>query len=255
VDDDPELGALTRAALRQLGYDSLLVRDAAAGIEQLEAQTWDLLLTDVHMPRIDGLGFLRRAQERGLLRSVPVVALSGVYPDESAMVEALYRAGAGAFVVRPFLPSTLDDAILAAAQARGDSAHRVPAATLRTDPGGLADRHSVEEANRAAIDDGPTIPAQVQDDGGGQRCLILRAGGSEVVIRTLYRPLPVGAAARMTVGLGGDALPGNAPARLIGEVIEVSDANGGWLARLRLRVQSPPDATHRIEKARLDVTG
>ncbi len=98
VDDDPIVRRLVVREVERLGYGA--VREAADGVEAkrlLEAADFDLVITDVMMPELDGLGLMRWAQEK---RPDPSwIILSGLETFDAA-VEAI-QLGAFDFLVKP----------------------------------------------------------------------------------------------------------------------------------------------------------
>ncbi len=99
VCDDEELirWSLTEH-LRGEGYQVLEAEDGIACLEQVEARAPDLLITDMKMPRLDGLGVLRTLQEKG--RDLPVIVLTAHGGVDSA-IEAT-RMGAKEYLQKPF---------------------------------------------------------------------------------------------------------------------------------------------------------
>jgi DNA-binding NtrC family response regulator len=98
VDDEPDMRDALTAALRR---DGLCVLTAANGVEALEkaqAQLFDLIITDVRMPRMGGLALLQEIKRAGAL--TPVVMMTGYGRIEDA-VEAM-KAGAFDYLLKPF---------------------------------------------------------------------------------------------------------------------------------------------------------
>jgi len=97
VDDEPDVGAVFRDFLAELGHEPLLVRSAEAALQTLETHRPDAIILDIHLPGISGLDFLqlRPVRESGL----PIVAVSGVATESQAR-ECL-RLGAIDFVGKP----------------------------------------------------------------------------------------------------------------------------------------------------------
>ena len=81
-------------------YEVRAVQDGAAALEALQAEPPDLLLSDVMMPRLDGVGLLAAVRADPRLRELPVILLSARAGDE-ARVEGL-EAGADDYLVKPF---------------------------------------------------------------------------------------------------------------------------------------------------------
>jgi len=76
VDDSAVMRKIVERALRQAGLDTLIVREAGnghEGLEILKVQPVDLILSDINMPSMDGLEFLRQVVARKLAPGVPVV--------------------------------------------------------------------------------------------------------------------------------------------------------------------------------------
>jgi DNA-binding NtrC family response regulator len=98
VDDEPDMRDALTAALRR---DGLCISTAANGIEALEkvqAQSFDLIVTDVRMPRMGGLALLQELKRT--FPSIPVIMMTGYGRIEDA-VEAM-KAGAFDYLLKPF---------------------------------------------------------------------------------------------------------------------------------------------------------
>ena len=97
VDDEPQITRVLRTVLGSQGYEVRTAADGEAGLAAFTEWRPDLLITDLAMPRMDGVELCRRV--RGLA-TVPIIVLS-VKGDETAKVEAL-DAGADDYVTKPF---------------------------------------------------------------------------------------------------------------------------------------------------------
>jgi DNA-binding NtrC family response regulator len=98
VDDEPDMRDALTAALRR---DGLCVFTAANGVEALEkvqGQSFDLIITDVRMPRMGGLALLQELKRTSA--EIPVVMMTGYGRIEDA-VEAM-KAGAFDYLLKPF---------------------------------------------------------------------------------------------------------------------------------------------------------
>jgi CheY-like chemotaxis protein len=101
VADDNDLNrALLEAALARLGVEAVSVQDGVRAVEAIRTGDFDLVLMDIAMPVLDGLGALRRIRampgEKGL---VPVVAFTGAVDPE--MHAELTAAGLDGFLRKP----------------------------------------------------------------------------------------------------------------------------------------------------------
>lgn len=93
VDDDPELRQMVVCALQNRGYRAEGAEDGLQALTCLQQGSFDMVVTDFQMPRLDGLALLREI--RRLEPPLPVVILTGFV---DASVEAVLRR-AGAFRV------------------------------------------------------------------------------------------------------------------------------------------------------------
>jgi DNA-binding NtrC family response regulator len=126
VDDEPDMRDALTAALRR---DGLCVSTASNGVEALEkvqAQLFDLIITDVRMPRMGGLALLQEIKRTAA--AIPVVMMTGYGRIEDA-VEAM-KAGAFDYLLKPF---SLEDlkAVVTKALAPRQGATRAGGETFR----------------------------------------------------------------------------------------------------------------------------
>ena len=98
VDDEPDMLENCTRILGKAGYECLTVQDPRKAMTLLEAERPDLLLTDLRMPGVDGLGLLRHAHQ--VDPQMPVIILTAFASIESA-VEAV-KEGAFDYVPKPF---------------------------------------------------------------------------------------------------------------------------------------------------------
>ena len=101
VDDEPAIRQALTAELEAAGYQVTSVGDGAAALALAESTRFDLVLTDLAMPRVDGFELIRGLRAlRGDAASTPIVVLS-VRGEEQDKVRAL-DLGADDFVTKPF---------------------------------------------------------------------------------------------------------------------------------------------------------
>ncbi|MCB9595025.1 MAG: sigma-54-dependent Fis family transcriptional regulator [Sandaracinaceae bacterium] len=98
VDDDRAVGTVLKGQLRQAGHDAVWVGSAKEALEQVEADAFDVILTDLRMPGMDGMALLEALSSRA--PGVPVIMLTAHANVENA-VEAMKR-GAADFLSKPF---------------------------------------------------------------------------------------------------------------------------------------------------------
>ncbi|MPZ46393.1 MAG: response regulator [Betaproteobacteria bacterium] len=111
VEDNEVNRRVAVAVLRKLGLEVDAVVDGEEAIECVNAIEYDLILTDMHMPRMDGLEAARviRAREAGGARRVPIVAMTANVVAEAR--SACFDAGMDDFLPKPFLRAQLVNAL------------------------------------------------------------------------------------------------------------------------------------------------
>lgn len=99
VDDEKNLRLVVQKELSRQGHDVETAPDGEAAWEALEASDFDVLLCDINMPRLDGIGLLRRVREK--CQTPPeVIMLTGQATVESA-IEAM-KLGAYDYLTKPY---------------------------------------------------------------------------------------------------------------------------------------------------------
>src|SRR4029077_11750038 len=98
VDDEPNLRRILSAQLTRDGYDVLTAEDGEQGLHLLREHHIDLVITDLKMPKVDGMTLLRRALEEE--PELPIILITAHGTIDTA-VEAL-KLGAFDFVTKPF---------------------------------------------------------------------------------------------------------------------------------------------------------
>jgi two-component system response regulator HydG len=98
VDDQKNMRATTAMVLRQAGYLVDEAEDGAAALQQLEGSGYDVVLTDLRMPNVDGMEVLRTARQVAPETEVIVMTAYGTI---ASAVEAI-RRGAYDFLAKPF---------------------------------------------------------------------------------------------------------------------------------------------------------
>ncbi|HVU47627.1 MAG TPA: response regulator [Terracidiphilus sp.] len=113
VDDSSVMRKIVERALRQAGLDPLVVHEAGSGVEGidvLKASRVDLILSDINMPSMDGLEFLRQIQAQNLAPGVPVVMITTESSEEHVM-QAI-QAGARGYIRKPFTAEQVKERVL-----------------------------------------------------------------------------------------------------------------------------------------------
>lgn len=98
VDDEAKMRRLLEIMLTQMDYEVLQASDGIEAVYEVAKNTVDLVITDLRMPRLDGLGLLQHLREQN--NDIPVIVVTAYGTVESA-VDAM-KYGASDYIVRPF---------------------------------------------------------------------------------------------------------------------------------------------------------
>jgi len=102
VDDEEGIRNLLCSVLSLGGYNVSTVSDGLAGLEELKAGDYDVVISDMKMPKASGLDILAEVKKTG--RKTKVILISGYNTEEEANI--IKEAGAFSFLSKPF---TLDE--------------------------------------------------------------------------------------------------------------------------------------------------
>ncbi|MBG0808628.1 response regulator [Methylosinus sp. H3A] len=109
VDDSRTMREMLMLALSEAGFSVVQAEDGVHGLEVLEKETPDVIVTDINMPRMDGFGFIEGVRRHEKHRAVPILVLTTESDGEKK--DRARRAGATGWIVKPFNPVKLVDAI------------------------------------------------------------------------------------------------------------------------------------------------
>ena len=113
VDDEKNLRLVVQKEMIRQGHDVECAEDGEAAWEMLDKQDFDVVLCDINMPRLDGLGLLRRTREH--IQNPPeVIMLTGQATVESA-IEAM-KLGAYDYLTKPYRIGELSALVTAASE-------------------------------------------------------------------------------------------------------------------------------------------
>ncbi len=112
IDDSSTMRKIVSRSLRQAGIEAETLLEAGNGIEALEAlaaNKVDLILSDINMPEMDGLEFLRRKAADPAMAKIPVVMITTEAGTE-LVVEAK-KLGAAGSIKKPFSPEQIEEIV------------------------------------------------------------------------------------------------------------------------------------------------
>lgn len=106
VDDDEEIRALLARRLRRLGYSVGEAGDGVEALVQVAAAVPDVVVTDMAMPRLDGLGLLKELREKD--PELPVIVLTG-HGSLANAIQAVQEGGVFDYLLKPLADLALLD--------------------------------------------------------------------------------------------------------------------------------------------------
>lgn len=103
AEDSPTQATQIRIMLEEAGYEAVTAKDGLQALELLEQQTCDVVLTDLHMPNMNGLQLVEEVRRR--YESIPVILITHD-GTETIAAEALQK-GAASYIPKRYMQSTL----------------------------------------------------------------------------------------------------------------------------------------------------
>lgn len=109
VDDSASLRQVVGIALKGAGYEVVEACDGKDALAKLDGRKIHLIISDVNMPNMDGISFVREAKKLPNYKFTPVIMLT-TESQEGKKAEG-QAAGAKAWVVKPFQPAQMLQAV------------------------------------------------------------------------------------------------------------------------------------------------
>lgn len=109
VDDSESIREVVSFTLETEGYNVLVGVDGVDAQKHLTGQDIDLVVTDLHMPNLDGIGLIKEVRNREEYKRIPILFLTTESQQEKKM-EAK-DAGATGWIIKPFVPAKLIAAV------------------------------------------------------------------------------------------------------------------------------------------------
>ncbi len=100
VDDSASMRQLVKLTLDGAGYKVVEATDGADGLERARQATVDLVVTDLNMPRMDGIAMIRELRKLASYKGIPIILLT-TESDDDRKKEAR-AAGATGWITKPF---------------------------------------------------------------------------------------------------------------------------------------------------------
>jgi two-component system, chemotaxis family, chemotaxis protein CheY len=105
VDDSASMRQMVSFTLKGAGYEVIEAIDGSDAIEKMEKHTIHMLITDINMPNLDGIGLVRKVRAHNVYRFIPIILLTT--ESQEAKKQEGKAAGATGWIVKPFKPDQL----------------------------------------------------------------------------------------------------------------------------------------------------
>ncbi|HMK38412.1 MAG TPA: response regulator [Bacteroidota bacterium] len=100
VDDSATVRKFVSASLAMQGFDVVAACDGMDALEKLPSGTFDLVITDLNMPNMDGFEFIRSLRGNPQYREIPVIILSSL--GDRTSIDAGRQLGVRSYLRKPF---------------------------------------------------------------------------------------------------------------------------------------------------------
>lgn len=110
VDDSKTVRASLEYTLKKVGFEVISANDGQDGVDKLEdlskqGKKPKMIITDINMPRMDGIGFIKEVKKKSGLKFIPILVLTTESQEQKKMEGK--QAGAAGWLVKPFKPEQL----------------------------------------------------------------------------------------------------------------------------------------------------
>lgn len=109
VDDSASIRQVVSIALRGAGYEVVEACDGKDALSKLNGQKIHLIVSDVNMPNLDGIGLIKEVKQHPNYKFTPIMMLTT--ESQEAKKQEGKAAGAKAWLVKPFQPTALLSAV------------------------------------------------------------------------------------------------------------------------------------------------
>ncbi len=109
VDDAASMVGLVEITLKNEGHEVVTAADGVLALAKLDGTHFDLIITDLNMPNMDGVELIKAAKAKPEYKFTPIVMLTTESRDNKKQEGK--DAGAKAWLVKPFKPDVLNDVV------------------------------------------------------------------------------------------------------------------------------------------------
>lgn len=109
VDDEPHILKVLEMKLKSVGFEVIFALDGVEGLEKINSQCPSLVITDVHMPRMNGIELCKACEDTRSSRNFPIIVLTAqTDPDQRKAIDNLTNV---VCVEKPYSLQRLTDLI------------------------------------------------------------------------------------------------------------------------------------------------
>lgn len=105
VDDSESIREVVSFTLENEGFEVLVANDGTDALKFLDGREIDMIITDLHMPEMDGITLIKHVREMEAYQRIPILFLT-TESQTSKKMEAK-EAGATGWIIKPFVPAKL----------------------------------------------------------------------------------------------------------------------------------------------------
>ena len=105
VDDSASIRQMVSFTLNEAGYECIEAENGQHALELLQSNTIDMMITDLNMPKVDGIELIKQVRQNSKYKFIPIVMLTTESQDSKK--QAGKAAGATAWIIKPFKPEQL----------------------------------------------------------------------------------------------------------------------------------------------------
>lgn len=109
VDDSASVRQMVSFTLKGAGYTVVEAVDGEDGLTKLTSAEVHMVITDLNMPKLDGIGFIKKLRANPKYKFIPVIMLTT--ESQAEKKQAGKAAGATGWIVKPFKPEQLLDVV------------------------------------------------------------------------------------------------------------------------------------------------
>lgn len=109
VDDSATMRNMIKAVMTDMGFDIITAQDGVKAVKAASDEKFDVVITDINMPNMDGIELIRVLRETENMKYTPILVITTEGGDN--VKSAGKQAGASGWIVKPFNPDTLQRAI------------------------------------------------------------------------------------------------------------------------------------------------